>query len=318
MPPPSAGGTVLLQMLGYAERAEKQGALSDGYGSARTLHAITHGMSLAFADRAKFFGDPGHWNVPVREMLSHEYLDSRWRSFDADKANLPASAGPLQLTRPASVPAFTSLDQLDFEKQDALAWNEGAHTTHFSVVDQEGNAVAITTTINDNYGSGFVPPGTGVMMNNEMDDFSIQPGVPNLFGLVGDEANAVAPSKRPLSSMAPTVVRDDQGQVRLVVGAAGGPRITTSVFLSILNRLQFGMSLPDSVNASRFHHQWKPSSLMLEQNGFGADTRQKILGLGYEIQDATALARVHALERSPNGRIWGVPDRRGEGAAAAE
>lgn len=324
MPPPSAGGTVLLQMLGYAERADRQDAFSEGYGSARAIHAITHGMALAFADRAKFFGDPDHWNVPVQGMLSAEYLDARWSSFDPAKANLPAEAGPLQLTRPAGAPALNAARgagaaaTTESERLDALAWGEGAHTTHFSVIDQEGNAVAITTTINDNYGSGFVPPGTGVMMNNEMDDFSIQPGVPNLFGLVGAEANAVAARKRPLSSMSPTVVRDAGGNARIVVGAAGGPRITTSVYLSILNRLAFGMSLPDAVNAARVHQQWRPVELRLERQAFGSDTRQKLMGLGYAIQDAASLAKVHALERFPNGRVWGVPDRRGEGAAAAQ
>jgi gamma-glutamyltranspeptidase/glutathione hydrolase len=292
MPPPSAGGVVLLQMLGYAERADAQGAFADGFGSARALHAIAHGMALGFADRAKHFGDPDHWKVPVAGMLDPAYLDSRWKSFDPSKAALPDAAG-----EPA---------------------REGTHTTHFSVVDRNGNMVVITTTINDNYGSGFMPAGTGVVMNNEMDDFSIEPGVHNLFGLVGAEANAIAPGKRPLSSMTPTIVRDAQGNNRIGIGAAGGPRITTSVYLSLLNRLRFGMSLVDAVAAPRVHQQWKPAKLRLERYGFSTDTRQKLLDLGYELEYGPALARGHAVERFPNGRTWGVPDFRAEGAAVAE
>jgi gamma-glutamyltranspeptidase/glutathione hydrolase len=155
-------------------------------------------------------------------------------------------------------------------------------------------------------------------MNNEMDDFSIQPGAPNRSGLVGAEANSIAPGKRSLSSMSPTIVRDGQGRPRLVLGAAGGPRITTSVFLALVNRLRFGMSLPDAVAAPRFHHQWKPDELKLERDGFSWDTRARLEALGYPLSYATGMAWVHALERFPNGRTWGVPDTRGEGAAAAE
>jgi gamma-glutamyltranspeptidase/glutathione hydrolase len=294
MPPPSAGGTVLLQMLGYAERADAQGALDQGYGAASSVHAIGHGMALAYADRAKFFGDPDQVKVPTEEMLSKAYLDLRWKSFDPSREVLPTSAGNIQMAP------------------------EGQHTTHFSVIDREGNAVGITTTINDNYGSGFVPPGTGVVMNNEMDDFSIQPGLPNLFGLVGDEANAIAPHKRPLSSMSPTIVRDEKGIARIVIGAAGGPRITTSVYLSLLNRLKFNMSLVDAVAAPRIHQQWKPEELKLERQGFSEDTRERLGKMGWKLKESASLARVHALERFPNGRVWGAPDFRGEGTAVAE
>ncbi|MGK5083051.1 gamma-glutamyltransferase [Bdellovibrionota bacterium FG-1] len=292
MPPPSAGGAGLLMMLGYMQRAAAAGALSQGYGAAQTVHAIAHGMALAFADRAEYFGDPGFWKVPLDTLLSAPYLDSRWQTFDSSRAHLPEKAGDLRI--------------------------EGSHTTHFSVIDREGNAVAITTTVNDNFGSGFTPPSTGVVMNNEMDDFSIQPGTPNLFGLVGTEANAIAPHKRPLSSMSPTIVRDAQGNARIVIGAAGGPRITTSVFLSIFNRFQFGMSLTDAVAASRLHQQWRPAAIKLERYGFSTDTRRRLVEMGYSLEDVTASAKVHALERFPNGRVWGAPDFRGEGAAVAE
>lgn len=295
MPPPSAGGAVILQMLRYAELADQQGAFDEGPGSAKTIHALTHAMSLGFADRAKYFGDPDHVQVPLAEMLSDAYLKKRWETYKPGKAAIPAGAGPIQ------------------------SFKEGNQTTHFSVIDREGNAVAVTTTVNDIFGSGFVPPGTGIVMNNEMDDFSVQPGVPNLFGLVGAEANAVGPRKRPLSSMSPTIVRDSQGRNLISIGSQGGPKITTSVFLSLFNRLRFGMSLPDAVQAPRFHHQWKPAALMIERGaGFSSDTRSKLSAMGYTLEEIAVSAKLNAVERFPNGRAWGVADLRTEGAAIGE
>lgn len=308
MPPPSAGGTVLLQMLSFMERADQQGMLDEGYGSAKSVHAIAWAMSLAFADRAVHFGDPDHVQVPVAGLLLPAYLDERWKLFDPSRFVSPQGAG--EIVGPDGTRAV---------KTPLLQSAEGTHTTHFSVIDREGNAVAITTTINDDYGSGFIPPGTGVMMNNEMDDFSIQPGVPNLFGLVGAEANAVAPHKRPLSSMSPTIVRDlKSGQVRLVLGAAGGPTITTSVFLTILNRLRFGMSLTDAVHAARVHQQWRPEELKFERQGLSVDTLSRLAARGHKLSSKDSLAKVHAIERFVNGRTWGVADPRGEGGAAPE
>jgi gamma-glutamyltranspeptidase/glutathione hydrolase len=292
MPPPSSGGVVLLQMLGYMNRAEKEGLLKGGFGSASTLHAEAHAMSLAFADRAEYMGDADFVKVPVTELLSDKYLDSRWATFNPSQANPPASAGK-----------FVS---------------ESQNTTHFSVIDKDGNAVAITTTINDEYGSGFVPPGTGVFMNDEMDDFSAQPGVPNMFGLVGGEANAIAPGKHPLSSMTPTIVRDHKGEARVILGAAGGPRIITSVFNVLMDRYVFGMSLPDAVAAPRVHDQWKPNEVRVETYGFAPDVLRTLQQMGYKVERSPALAKMHALERFPNGRTWGVADPRGEGAAVAE
>lgn len=296
MPPPSAGGAIILQMLGYLERVDRAGHLAGGYGAPETLHAVATAMTLGFADRAKLFGDPDFVRVPLSEMLEPSYLDGRWKLFDPQKKVQVPGAG--------------------------LSTPESIHTTHFSVIDREGNAVAITTTVNDNFGSGFVPPGTGVVMNNEMDDFSIQPGVPNLFGLVGEEANRVEAGKRPLSSMSPTIVRDAQGRARIVVGAAGGPRITTSVFLILLGRLRFGLSIADAISAPRFHTQWKPDVLFVERGGFPLPTLQRLMAQGYTLREITGSARAHALERFPDagetGRVWGAPDPRGEGAAVAE
>ncbi len=292
MPPPSAGGTTLLQMLRYAELADDAGMFEAGFWSAPAIHALTHGMSLAFADRAKHFADPASMKVSVESLLARDYLDDRWdATFKKGSAAIPADAG---------VPVAG-----------------GSQTTHFSVIDRQGNAVAVTTTVNDNFGSGFVPPGTGVVMNNEMDDFAIQPGVPNSFGLVQGEGNAIVPGRRPLSSMSPTIVRDEAGQTRIVIGAQGGPKITSSVFLALIKRLRFRMSIQEAVITPRFHHQWKPVELMLEP-GFGAETREELAGMGYSLKDIAISGKMTALERYPNGRVWGVSDPRAEGAAVAE
>jgi len=290
MPPPSSGGAILEQLLAYEERAYATKKFK--YTSSLELHALTHAMKLAFLDRARFFGDPDFVKVDLDRLESPEYLTQRWETFD------PAQAVPV--LDPTPEPLDTP------------------HTTHFSVVDKLGNAVSVTTTINEDYGSGFVPEGTGVVMNNEMDDFSSQPGVPNVFRLVGSEANSIAPKKRPLSTMSPTIVRDLNGQVRIVTGAAGGPTIVTSVFEILENRYRFKMSLPDAVAAPRFHHQWKPDVLKLERFGFSPETINALKSLGYSVEEVSGLAKTHSLERFPNQRVWGAPDPRGEGAAIAE
>lgn len=292
-PPPSGGGTGVLQMLRFTELGDSM--LGDGYGSAKSIHVMSHAMALAFADRAKWMADGDYYKIPVPGLLDDGYLKSRWKTFKPGAADLSISAG-----LPAGAP-------------------EGTNTTHFSVVDKMGGAVALTTTVNDTFGSGYVPANTGVVMNNEMDDFSAMPGSPNLYGLVGSEANAIAPGKRPLSSMSPTIVRDSStGAVRLVIGAQGGPRITTSVYQAIVNRLKFDLSLPDAIAAARFHQQWKPSTLRIERHGFGLEVRQKLESMGYQLEEVAAVGRMAGIERFASGRVWGVPDRRAEGAAVAE
>lgn len=292
MPPPSSGGPLLAQLFGYSDRAYKTGEFNHGFGSSETLHALVHGMSLAYSDRSHYFGDPDFVSIPLSQLLSKNYLDLRWETFNSDKANPPDAPGEL-------LP-------------------EPQNTTHLSVIDRHGNAVSLTTTVNDNFGSGFVPAGTGIVMNNEMDDFSISPGTPNLFGLVGDEANAIHAGKRPLSSMSPTIVRDSKGNIQVVIGAAGGPRIATSVFQSIFNHYYFGMPLIDAVAAPRVHHQWKPPVVYLESNGFPNEVQAQLIKKGYKLEMVSTLGKVHALERLPNGRVSGAPDFRGEGAAVAE
>ncbi len=291
MPPPSSGGVILLQLFKYMEMASRDGKLKDGWGSARSIHAMTHALSLAFADRTKYFGDADFFKVPITQLLSPGYLTDRWKTFNAKKAALPAEPGEIR---------------------------EPAETTHFSVIDAQGNAVALTTTVNESFGSGFIPPGTGIVMNNEMDDFSIQPGVPNLFGLIGAEANAVQAGKRPLSSMSPTIVRRGDGEVMISIGAAGGPRIISSVFQVLLARLEWNMSLPEAMAAGRIHHQWKPAALRLERGVFAAEVVKALSDIGYtvEISDRS-LAVSHAVERFGNGVTWGVGDPRSEGAGVA-
>jgi gamma-glutamyltranspeptidase/glutathione hydrolase len=290
MAPPSSGGALLLMLLGYSERADQGGALARGPRSVEAVHALAWGSALAFADRAEHFGDPDQVSVELKGLLSSSYLDSRWRQFDPKRA--PAELGP--------------------------GSPEPEHTTHLSVIDRDGGAVALTTTVNDDFGSGFVPPGTGIFMNNQMDDFAIQPGVPNLFGLVGAEKNSVAPGKRPLSSMTPTVVRDASGMPRLVLGAQGGPRIISAVWQTLLHRIRFGASLSDSVLEPRFHQQWKPSSLFFEEPGPGAELREGLEKRGWKTELRATVGKLHALEREASGRVLGVADPRAEGQPVSE
>jgi len=291
MAPPSSGGTILIQLFQYMDFAAQAGHLKEGWGSAKSIHAMAHALSLAFADRTKHFGDSDYYKVPLSGLMDRNYLLERWKTFDPKKARLPENPGEI---------------------------SEGSQTTHFSVIDAEGNAVALTTTINESFGSGFIPPGTGVVMNNEMDDFSIQPGVPNLFGLIGAEANAVQAGKRPLSSMSPTIVRRENGENMISIGAAGGPRIISAVFQVLLARLEFGMSLPEAMAAGRFHQQWKPAALRFERNVFAPEVVQALQGMGYTAEiSERSLAVSHAVERFPNGVTWGVADPRSEGSGVA-
>lgn len=292
MPPPSSGGIVLLQLLKYFELAVQSGQAGDNSASFRNIHSMTHAMSLAFADRTVYLGDSDFYPVPTQQLLSDSYLNARWKSFHPTKMTLPESPG-----NPVMEP-----DQ----------------TTHLSVMDAYGNAVAMTLTVNGYFGSGYVPAGTGIVMNNQMDDFSLQPGVPNQFGLIGSEANSITPNKRPLSSMTPTIVRDHAGQARLALGAAGGPRIITSVFQTLLNRIHFGMSIFDAVAAPRIHHQWRPKSVFFETHRFVPATTEKLASLGYDLQAKEGLAVIHAVERDAQGKVLGAADPRGEGAAVAQ
>jgi gamma-glutamyltranspeptidase/glutathione hydrolase len=291
MPPPSSGGIVLSQLLEYAELAQSSNLLKNGYGAPETIHALAHAMALGFRDRAHFLGDPDSVSLP-NFLLSPDYLKRQWHTFNPDHARLAQEEPSLEEKHP--------------------------QTTHLSALDSKGNLVAMTLTINDNFGSGFTPPGTGVVMNNQMDDFSIQTGVPNLYGLVGKEANAIGSEKRPLSSMTPTIIREKSGRAKIAIGAAGGPRIITSVYLSLVNRLLFKMSLRDAVASPRFHQQWVPKPLFYERNTIPHPVIETLNHFGYQTEEQWTLGKVHAVELLPNGRSSGAADPRGEGAAVAE
>lgn len=299
MPLPSSGGIALLQILEYMNIANQKNLLKNGYGSVESVHALTHAMSLAFADRAEFLGDADFINVNTKGLLNPSYLTQRWNStFIADHANLPIGAG----------------------KIDASNGDKHTETTHLSIIDKWGNAVAMTLTLNDNFGSAFVPEGTGVVMNNIMDDFVIAPGVPNQFGLIGsNENNTIAPGKKPLSSMTPTIIRDQQGNNLMVLGAAGGPRIISSVSQIIINRLIYNNTLADSLYLGRIHQQWMPDVLKVEKNSMNNITKEQLSKMGYKVEELYKIATAHALERNPqSGRVCGVADTRGEGSVVAE
>jgi gamma-glutamyltranspeptidase/glutathione hydrolase len=285
-PPPSSGGVGLLQMLGVLEPSgyEKSGA-----GSAAAVHYAAEAMRRFYADRSEHLADPGFHRVPVKGLLDPAYITRLRTSID------PARATPSGQIRAGSPQP------------------ESADTTHFSIIDADGNAAALTYTINASYGNGVTVPGLGFLLNNEMDDFSAKPGAPNLFGLVQGEANAIQPRKRPVSSMTPTILTRG-GKPVLVVGAPGGSRIITAVMQVILNVVDFGMNVQRAIDAPRFHHQWQPDKLFLE-DGFSPDTIELLRSRGHDIERIQNVAIVEAVA-SRNGWLEGGSDGRGYGKAA--
>lgn len=287
-PPPSSGGVAMLEMMAMLEGS---GYAAAGAGSAATTHFLAEVMRRAYADRAEFLGDPDFVHVPVKGLLAPSYI-----------ARMKASIDPLHAT-PSSV----------IGHGDAAAY-EASETTHFNVIDAEGNAVSLTYTLNGGYGSGVTVPGLGFLLNNEMDDFAAKPGSPNLFGLVQGEANAIVPHKRPLSSMTPTIVTRD-GKLYMVVGAPGGGRIINGVTEVILNVLDFGMDIQQAVDQPRLHHQWKPDKISLER-GFSPDTVAILRQMGHEVDsDGGGVASVEALLVDA-GWIQGAQNGRSNGKAA--
>lgn len=287
-PPPSSGGVGLLQMLGMLSTT---GYERNGAGSAEAYHYMAEVMRRFFADRSQYLGDPGFVKNPIFALLDPAYVRSRAATIDPDHATPSEQVNP-----------------------GLSAGTEGANTTHYSIVDQEGNAVAVTYTLNDGYGSGVTVPGAGFLLNDEMDDFSAKPGSPNMFGLVQGEANAIAPEKRPLSSMVPTIILKG-GKPFLVLGAPGGPVIITAVLQTILNVIDFGMNVQDAVDFPRVHQQWKPDRLDAEK-GVSPDTIALLQRMGYavEVGNPQVTARVEAIEIS-DGWLQGGHDGRGPGKA---
>ena len=294
-PPPSAGGLGILQMMGMLSGT---GYGTDGPDSAKAVHYMAEAMRRFYADRSEYLGDPDFYRVPVAQLLSPAYLAERRQSIVPDRASASSDVMPGQLQKLAA----------------HVSQFESSETTHFNVVDAQGNAVAVTYTLNGGFGSGVTVPGLGFLMNNEMDDFVSKPGTPNMFGLVGGDANAIQPGKRPLSSMDPTIVTKE-GKLFMVAGAPGGSRITTGVLQVLLDVLDFKKNAQDAVDLPRFHHQWKPDVLYLQRN-FDRRTAAALARMGYKTEPTDGVARVEAIvvrdgvleggtESSGNGKVAG-------------
>jgi len=253
-PPPSSGGVIICEILNVLEGYPLSYL---GYGSAEAVHIMVEAMRYAYVDRNAALGDPDFIDNPVSKLLDKNYAKEIRAKIDPYRAGTSATLKP-------------------------LGGKESTETTHYSVIDDEGNAVAVTYTLNGSFGAGVVAPGTGVLLNNEMDDFTSKPGVPNLYGLVQGEANAIAPKKTPLSSMSPTIVTKD-GKPFMVIGSPGGSRIITITLEAILNVVDFGMDISQAVNAPRIHHQWQPDTVYLEPFALSPDTEKALAEMGYKL-----------------------------------
>jgi len=284
MPLPSSGGIILQQVLGMITgkniRAMK-------FQTPASVQLMTEVERRAFADRAEFLGDADFVKVPLKTLVSSKYLAERMNDYDPGKAGTSKATG-------AGVIA------------------ESEETTHLSVIDAAGNAVSVTTTLNGHFGSRTVVGGAGFLLNNEMDDFSVKPGVPNMYGAVGNEKNAIAAGKRMLSSMTPTIVLKNK-KPYLIVGTPGGTTIPTSVFQTIVNIIDFGMSAEDAMNKPKFHHQWLPDEILVEAD-FDAATLEALEAMGYEIKKRGSIGRTELIQIK-NGKIIAVADKRGDDAA---
>lgn len=281
MPLPSSGGVLLEQMM---KMIEDRNIASMEFQTAASVQLMTEVERRAFADRGEFLGDPDFVKVPVETLVSKAYLKERMKDYE------PGKAGNSKTTKAGVI-------------------KESEETTHLSVFDAEGNAVAVTTTLNDSYGSHTVVAGAGFILNNEMDDFSAKPGVPNMYGAIGNDKNAIAPGKRMLSSMTPTIVLKD-GAPFLVVGTPGGTTIPTSVFQTLVNILEFNMSADDAVNKPKFHHQWLPDTLYVEKD-LSADVQNQLKEMGYNIKPREAIGRTEVIQIR-NKKIIAVADKRGD------
>jgi gamma-glutamyltranspeptidase / glutathione hydrolase len=284
MPPSSSGGIALGQLLGIVEEYPLE---EYGFHSTRAVHLMTEAERRVYADRAQHLGDSDFYDVPRDSLLDNTYLTMRMADFSTDIAGSSDST---------EAGAFANL-------------KESYETTHTSIVDPAGNAVSITTTLNSNFGSKVFVHGGGFFLNNEMDDFSAKPGVPNQFGLIGAEANAIQPGKRMLSSMTPTIFEKD-GELFMVLGAPGGSTIITAVFQVFINVADFGMPLDQAVNAGRFHHQWLPDMLTVEKGELPESTLNELKALGHEIREVNRMAVIKAIQVLPDGRLHGAADPR--------
>jgi len=288
MPPPSSGGIALISLL---QSVEPYPIGEYGHNSTKAIHLLTEAERRVYADRATHLGDIDFYPVPMEGMLDPDYIVARMDDYDPQKASDSeqiASGTPML--------------------------KESEQTTHFSIVDAQGNAVSVTTTINGGYGSYVVVGGAGFLLNNEMDDFSAKPGEANMYGLIGAEANAIAPGKRMLSSMTPSIVEKD-GKLFMVVGTPGGSTIITSVFQNILNVIDYGMGMQEAVASPRIHHQWKPDMIYYESGALSPQIMRELGEMGHSLQDRGNIGRVDAILVLPDGKLEGGADPRGDDSA---
>lgn len=286
MAPSSSGGIALVQLLKISEHfpISKYGSKS-----AKTIHIMTEAERRVYADRAKHLGDSDFWDVPIDELLADSYIATRVGEIDLFQA--------------------TSSQEVRAMELDNIA--ESEETTHYSIIDNQGNAVSLTTTINSAYGSKVFVEGAGFLMNNEMDDFSSKPGVPNKYGLLGGAANSIQPGKRMLSAMTPTIIEKDGG-LFMVVGTPGGSTIITSVYQTILNVIDHDMSMTEAVSEKRFHHQWKPDQIYMEKNAIDQEVIEELKKMGHKVKTRGSIGKVDAILVNPDGSYEGAADPRGD------
>jgi len=285
MPPSSSGGIIVCQLMKMMEKR-----YLDGFQTPRTTQLMVEAERRAYADRAEYMGDPDFWKVPIKTLTSDTYLQQRMLDFDSTKAT------PSKNIKAGMI-------------------KESEETTHISIIDQYGNVVSITTTLNNSYGSRTVVAGAGFILNDEMDDFSVKPGVPNMYGALGGEANAIQPNKRMLSAMSPTIVLDKNNKPFIVTGTPGGTTIPTSVFQTLINIIEFNMNATDAVNQPKFHHQWFPDEVAIEK-GFSVETRKQLEAMGYKIVERSAIGRTEVIKILPNGKRETAADKRGDDSVA--